>query len=87
VLEQRDGFVLVDNVAVDPAAQHQGVGRRLLAFAEGHARAAGLAEVRLYTNERMTANIRLYEHLGYRQLARETIRGRHAVWMTKSVEA
>lgn len=86
VLEPGDGYLLVDNVAVDPAAQGRGVGRRLLAFAEDHARAAGCAEVRLYTNERMAANIALYERLGYRQLDRETIEGRHAVWLAKPLD-
>jgi ribosomal protein S18 acetylase RimI-like enzyme len=85
VLRPGDGFLLVDNVAVDPDTQGQGIGRLLLAFAEEQARAACFPEVRLYTNERMTANIRLYERSGYRQLGRETIHGRHAVWMGKAL--
>jgi GNAT superfamily N-acetyltransferase len=83
VLERRDGYLLVDNVAVDPALQHGGRGRRLLAFAEEQARRLGFGELRLYTNERMVENRRLYARLGYEEIARETIEGRHAVWMRK----
>jgi ribosomal protein S18 acetylase RimI-like enzyme len=87
VLEEHPGHLLVDNVAVAPSAQGRGVGRALLAFAERHARELGLREVRLYTNERMTSNIALYRRLGYRDLAAETIDGRHAVWLAKPLSA
>jgi ribosomal protein S18 acetylase RimI-like enzyme len=83
VLEEHPGHLLVDNVAVEPASQGRGVGRALLAFAERRARGLGLPEVRLYTNERMTSNVALYRRLGYRDLAAETIEGRHAVWLAK----
>jgi ribosomal protein S18 acetylase RimI-like enzyme len=44
--------LFVENVAVLPEQQGRGVGRALMAFAEDHARAAGLAEVALYTNQK-----------------------------------
>ena len=59
--------VLIDNVAVHPDSQHQGVGRALLAHAERFASRLGLSELRLYTNASMTENIRLYRRLGYVQ--------------------
>ncbi len=83
VLEPSDDYLLLDNVAVDPALQHGGRGRRLLAFAEAEARRLGYQELRLYTNERMTANRRLYARLGYEELGAETLTGRRAVWMRK----
>ena len=83
VLVPEDGYLLVDNVAVAPEAQRQGLGRRLLEFAEAHARASGYDELRLYTNEKMVENRRLYGRLGYDELGRETIERRHAVWMRK----
>jgi GNAT superfamily N-acetyltransferase len=83
VLVPDEEWLLVDNVAVRPDLQGRGLGRRLLAFAEEEARRRGYAEVRLYTNEKMTENRALYARLGYEQIGPETITGRHAVWMRK----
>lgn len=57
--------LLVENVAVSPAFQGRGFGRRLMAHAETLAEAAGYAEIRLYTNQRFAENIALYRKLGY----------------------
>jgi GNAT superfamily N-acetyltransferase len=57
VLTPYPDHLLLENVAVVPAAQGRGVGTRLLAFAEERARALGLQEIRLYTNAAMTENI------------------------------
>lgn len=57
--------LLVENVAVAPAFQGQGLGRFLMAHAERLAAAQGHAEMRLYTNQRFAENIRLYLELGY----------------------
>ena len=58
--------LLIENVAVSPGHQGQGLGRRLLAHAEGLAVAKGYARIRLYTNQRFEENIALYRRLGYR---------------------
>ncbi|MFN8223504.1 MAG: GNAT family N-acetyltransferase [Gaiellales bacterium] len=55
----------VENVAIAPAYQGAGHGRMLLGHAESEARAAGVSEVRLLTNERYTANIAMYTRYGY----------------------
>ena len=83
VLVPENGVLLIENVAVTPAAQGRGLGRRLLAFAEQQARAHGLSRLRLYTNEKMVSNIALYERLGYVATERENINGRQAVHMQK----
>jgi len=70
VLERHPGHVLIFSVVVAPAHQGQGLGRRLLAWAELQARDAGLAEVRLYTNAKMTRNIALYSQFGYHETGR-----------------
>ncbi|WP_336960620.1 GNAT family N-acetyltransferase [Sphingobium aquiterrae] len=57
--------LLIVNVAVDPDRQREGLGQRLMRHAEDLARAAGFEGTRLYTNALMTANIALYERLGY----------------------
>jgi len=70
VLERHPDHVLIFSVVVAPAHQGRGLGRRLLAWAEAQARAAGLAQVRLYTNAKMTRNIALYAHCGYHETGR-----------------
>jgi ribosomal protein S18 acetylase RimI-like enzyme len=62
---------VLENVAVRPAAQGQGLGRQLILFAEKEARSRGHAVLRLYTNARMEANIALYESLGFGETRRE----------------
>ncbi len=78
----RRGFLL-DNVAVHPAVQGRGVGRALLAHAEGEAKRAGHRSIWLYAHERMTENRALYERLGYREVARRTEHGFPRVYMRK----
>jgi len=51
-----EGALHIDVVAVDPAAQGQGVGRALLAEADRLARSLGYNKVRLYT-------LAMYDHL------------------------
>ncbi len=57
--------LLIENIAVHPAHQRRGLGLALITFAEDTAHARGLTAVRLYTHERMAANIAWYEELGY----------------------
>ncbi len=49
----RGPHLQIENVAVRPALQGRGHGRRLLAFAEQLALSSGLSATRLYTNARM----------------------------------
>ncbi len=52
-------------LAVSPAAQGQGVGRRLVAECVGRARASGKTRVVLHTTAAMTAAQSLYAALGF----------------------
>ena len=70
VLETHKDHLMIFSVAVAPGQQGRGVGRRLLEFADARARAAGLAELRLYTNAKMMRNIALYTRYGYRETGR-----------------
>ncbi|TNC51401.1 GNAT family N-acetyltransferase [Mumia zhuanghuii] len=60
-----DDHLLIENIAVDPGRQGQGLGRALLAWAEAQATARGYAEVRLYTHETMTENLAFYRRHGF----------------------
>jgi len=75
--------LLIENVAVHPDAQGRGLGGRLLELAEEHARANGRPEVRLYTNEVMVENLRLYAGRGYRETGRESAGGFGRVFLAK----
>jgi ribosomal protein S18 acetylase RimI-like enzyme len=80
-----DDHLLIENVAVNPEFQHNGLGRRLIAFAEVEARRQGFSLVRLYTNALFTENIALYSSLGFRETQREPLNGTTIVHMVKAV--
>jgi ribosomal protein S18 acetylase RimI-like enzyme len=77
--------LLVENVAVSPAFQGRGLGRKLMAHAEALARASGVAEIRLYTNQRFAENIELYRRLGYRVDREEDVKVGIVVHMSKAL--
>ncbi|MFE3035604.1 GNAT family N-acetyltransferase [Streptomyces canus] len=70
VVEEHPDHLYLDNIAVRPDAQRQGVGGRLLRFVEAHARALGLPEVRLFTNAMMWENQEIYPKFGYEVVER-----------------
>jgi ribosomal protein S18 acetylase RimI-like enzyme len=70
-------------VAVDPAAQGTGLGRRLMDFAEEQARHMGLTRLWLCTKEVMTESASLYNHLGYREFDRRREAGYDRIFMEK----
>jgi ribosomal protein S18 acetylase RimI-like enzyme len=70
ILIPQPDHLLLENIAVLPAAQGQGVGNRLLAFTEERAAGLGLPEIRLYTNVAMTENIAYYPRHGYTETHR-----------------
>ncbi|MDE2005621.1 MAG: GNAT family N-acetyltransferase [Rhodospirillales bacterium] len=81
----RPDHLWIENVAIAPAFQGQGLGRVLLAHAETCAAALGLAELRLLTNAAMVANIALYGALGYAIERREPFELGIAVYMRKRI--
>jgi ribosomal protein S18 acetylase RimI-like enzyme len=83
VLEDHDGFLLLENIAVDPGYHGRGLGKRLMTFTEEEARRRGYRVIELYTNEVMVENIALYLHLGYAEIKREQVAGYDRVYMRK----
>ena len=83
VLIPEHDAMLLDNVAVAPAAQGTGLGRTMLQHAERAATEAGYDRINLYTNEAMTENIALYGRMGYCETHRAEEKGLKRVYMVK----
>ncbi len=83
VLIPEENSMLLDNVAVAPAAQGLGLGRSMLEFAERVALDCGYHRIRLYTNEAMAENIALYSRIGYSETHRAEENGLRRIHMTK----
>ncbi|MDQ3759634.1 MAG: GNAT family N-acetyltransferase [Actinomycetota bacterium] len=79
-----DGFAL-DNVAVDPAHQGNGIGKVLLERAEQEARQAGFDSIYLYTHEKMSENLALYSRLGYAEFDRRQHGAACLVYLRKTL--
>lgn len=75
--------LLLDVVAVSPTAQGRGIGKLLLTFADDHARALGLDEVRPFTNEMMTENLTYYPRHGFVETHRAIDDGYRRVFFSK----
>jgi GNAT superfamily N-acetyltransferase len=85
VLLPKEDYLLLDNIAVDPARHGHGIGRRLLRFAEQEAVRRGYGELRLYTHEKMTENLAMYPALGWEETGRGEQDGYQRVFFRKRV--
>lgn len=74
-------FAVLENIAVDPNFSGLGLGKGLIERAVEECRKLGLSELRLSTHIGMPENVRLYEHLGWK----ETDRSDNKVHMTKQL--
>jgi ribosomal protein S18 acetylase RimI-like enzyme len=72
-------------VAVDPAFQKRGLGRKLMAHAEAVALGMGYRVLRLYTNKSFADNVALYQRLGYGVDREEAFMGGFTVYMSKRI--
>ena len=70
VLEDEGESLTIFSVAVLPERQGEGLGRRLLAFAEDEARRRGFTTLHLYTNAMMARNIAIYRAFGFKETGR-----------------
>jgi ribosomal protein S18 acetylase RimI-like enzyme len=75
--------LLIENIAVHPAAQGTGLGTTLMRFAEQQANQRHLPRLTLYTHEVMTENQAIYAHLGYREIERRSEDGYRRIYMEK----
>ena len=65
--------LLIENLAISPEFQRRGLGSRLMAHAEELARSRGLTALTLYTNQRFTGNVELYQRLGFTVVGEEAL--------------
>jgi ribosomal protein S18 acetylase RimI-like enzyme len=77
--------LFIENVAVTPEHQGQGLGRHLLRHAEQKARSADLTKVCLLTSHAFESNIRLYESVGFHIDRTEPFMGGTTVYMSKAI--
>lgn len=82
---ERD-HLYVDNVAVRPDAQGNGVGAALLIEAEQEARRSGHDEIRLYTNAAMVENLEYYSRKGFCETHRSMDGGYARIHFSRQLE-
>lgn len=75
--------MLLENIAVAPWAQGQGIAHKLIQLAEDRARTAGLLRMRLYTHAKMASNISFYQRAGYGVVEEKEEHGLTRVYMEK----
>lgn len=85
VLIEENSGILLDNIALRPARQGQGIGSRLIDHAEAEARRLGYKYLDLYTHELMTENIALYARRGYRETGHRIEKGYRRIYMRKAL--
>jgi N-acetylglutamate synthase-like GNAT family acetyltransferase len=85
VLIPSDDHVLIENIAVAPASQGAGLGRKFLKLAEEETGRHGFSELRLYTNVRFTENIAIYTRYGYVETERDEQNSLNVVFMRKTL--
>jgi ribosomal protein S18 acetylase RimI-like enzyme len=71
----------IDNIAVDPKSQGDGLGRRLIDHAVAEAERLKLPALRLYTNVLMIENQSMYAHIGFVETHRVVEKGFSRVYM------
>jgi putative acetyltransferase len=72
-LHGEPGVFELSKMVVDPAAQGQGLGRRLLHAAIERARALGATSLFLGSNSKLAPAVHLYEAVGFTHVPREDI--------------
>lgn len=83
VFHQEEDHICLENVAVLPALAGNGIGKRLIQYAERAAQQLSLTAIELYTNEAMTENLAMYPKLGYVETERKRQAGFSRVFFRK----
>ena len=86
VLKKTKETLLLETLAVHPIYQGQGLGKTMLNYVETLAAKEGYERLQLYTHEKMTENIAMYQRHGYIEIKRCSEKGYQRVYMEKPVE-
>lgn len=82
---EKDAGQFIENVAVHPDHQGEGIGRALLYFAEQEADDNCLARLFLYTNVNIIKNLNFYPQLGYVETSRVSEDGFDIIYFEKRI--
>jgi GNAT superfamily N-acetyltransferase len=82
-LQAEPDALLIWSVATAPQAQGAGLGAAMLDFAEARARTLKLSTIRLYTGEKLEANVAWYGRRGFAIDRTEARADRKIVYMSK----
>jgi len=85
VIITNEDEALLDNIAVDPNAQGQRFGAKLLIHVESYLRDEDFSAYTLYTNVHMTQNIAWYTRAGFTETGRSTQAGFERVFFRKTL--
>jgi GNAT superfamily N-acetyltransferase len=85
-LDAEPDALLIWSVATAPASQGAGLGGAMLDFAEARGRALGLPRLRLYTGEKLAANVDWYRRRGFANDRIEVLADRTVVHMSKKLD-
>jgi ribosomal protein S18 acetylase RimI-like enzyme len=75
----------LDNIAVAPSSQGQGIGAALIRHSESLMAKRGGISYQLYTNELMHENINWYQNTGFCEIARREDHGFKRVYFEKTI--
>ncbi|MBL1422277.1 MAG: GNAT family N-acetyltransferase [Alphaproteobacteria bacterium] len=78
-----NNYMFLENIAIRSSATGKGIGKTLIQLCENEAKKLGLTAIQLYTNEKMTDNLSIYSHLGYRETERRKEDGFNRVYFEK----
>lgn len=81
IMDFGNGKASIANIAISPDSQGQGIGGRLLKFAEARAKERNFSQLHLATHVLLDENISLYRHLGWEEIGRDDSR----VYMKKEI--
>ncbi len=81
IMALEKNYAVIANISVHPKVQGQGLGGKLMKYAESIASQKGYSELRLTTHILLTENLSLYGHLGWSEISRDESR----VYMKKDI--
>lgn len=84
LLETEEGFC-IETIAIRPRAQGQGIGSRLLSFAENLAKKSAYSSIYLSTNRVMKESQAVYLHKGFVEFDQRSVNGYDRIFYRKQI--